>query len=745
MSKVIQDEGPATPVSSTEKELVTNSQDSYACTECPSEIEIISIDTKKKTITFNCKNHGKKTMPIDEYISLMEKNTYLFSKCSICSLRQNENKDIPIFSYCIRCQQIICCNQECINKHFNNNKVNHENNSNEYFIDNNKRGIKCILHFYKKNEAYCFDCNRHLCSECLRSGIHKLHRKVNMIEIIPSDEFKEKFNDMIKIFQGQKLQLEQEKKNKEEMLRDEEQKEIEKLNNIFSKNLEENQNKLENELNNLKLKYENDVELLKIKYEELKNKFTNDYNKNKKEINITFDERNKNLECKKKIKDIDNLLLINLIIKNAQEKYENNYFNNNNFNNVIQNYYNSQDDNIKQLFEQNENDNIYNKPLNKGNEEKKCLKNNVINEKKNLNEIDKPQKGKIINLEEGTLKNNNFFSSDPNNINSSFNLVENSYSDYFDQNSFLVYNSINNNNLILVYSTNQKSIIFYDIISKKNIHEIEKAHTDYIVSFRFNLNSNKNNILLSVTQSDIKLWDINNNYNCILHLNNIYDKESVLSSACLLNLKNNNNVIITCSDNYSGTNNENVKIYNFKGDKINEIENSNDKIYFIDTCYDNINSKYYIITTNLGSVKSFDYDAKKEYHKYCDNNDEKDLNQYHISAITYINKEKLELIESCKYGKIRIWDFHMITLLNKIYFDNISPNSLCLWNDKYLFFGTEENGIKLVDIEGNNLSNSLGDQGLCGIIKIKHPEFGECLLSQGEEESSIKIWMHKSQ
>ena len=107
---------------------------------------------------------------------------------------ENENKDIPIFSYCIRCQQIICCNQECINKHFNNNKVNHENNSNEYFIDNNKRGIKCILHFYKKNEAYCFDCNRHLCSECLRSGIHKLHRKVNMVEIIPSDEFKEKFN-----------------------------------------------------------------------------------------------------------------------------------------------------------------------------------------------------------------------------------------------------------------------------------------------------------------------------------------------------------------------------------------------------------------------------------------------------------------------------------------------------------------------------------------------------------------------
>ena len=693
-----------TTISTVSDEVTTNSQDSYSCTECSSYIEIISIDATENNITFKCENHGIKTMPIDKYIPLMENNTYLFSKCSICSLRQNEKKDTPIFSFCTKCRQIICTNQNCINKHFENNKVNHQNCCKDNFIDNNKRGIQCIFH-QKKNEVFCFDCKRHLCKECLRGGEHIKHSKATPFEYEVPDENKEKFNDMLRKYKDEKVRLEKVKEKEENKLNVEKQKKIETLDKNLSKSLEENENKLKDELKKLKLKYLDDVELMKNKYKNIEKKCNDDYNNDKKEINKKFDERSEKLECKKKIKDIDNLILINEIIRNAQEKYQNNYYNNINFNKISLSYDENQNNNINDLFAQNKND----------------INANEINE----------------------LNNNDIFSSDPNNINFSFNLVENSYADCFDQNSFLVYNTKNNNELILVYSTNQKSIIFFDITSNKNIHEIKNAHKDNITSLRFDSSNEQNNLLLSIAESDIKLWDINNNYKCILQLNNIYNKENNLASACLLHIRNNKNVIITCGENVLGNSTENIKIYDLEGHKINEVENSGDESYFIDTCFDNVYSKFYIITGNLEYVKTFDYNSKKEYHKYCDTDSDKDL--YHISVITYVNKGKLELIDSCKDGKIRIWDFHKNNLINKIVFDGIIPTSLCIWNDQYLFFGTEEKGIKLIDISKNNLCNTLNDFGhdLSSIVKIKHSLYGECLLSQNEGECPIKIWIHK--
>ena len=712
-----QNEGPETSLCPIiYKETPADSQDSYTCTECSSHIEITSIDAKKNAITFKCENHGEKTMPINRYISLMEKNTYPFSICSICSLKQNENKDTPNFYYCTKCQKIICSNKACINKHFDENKPNHENRKQEYFIENNKRGVQCSLHQKKENVAFCFDCNRHLCKDCLKSGVHLKHSKATMLEIEPSDEDKKQFNDIIKKYKQKKLKLEKEKEKIEKELIDEKSKKIKELKTNFSKNLKENEKKKQNELNELRLKYENDKKLMEKKYEEIKDKLTNDCKNDEEEINEVFEEKSEKLECNKKIKEIGNLIRIDEIVKNAQEKNKSNYFNNINFNTVLENQ-----KNINELFEQKE-------------------KNINVNENDNLNNR------KDLNLEEENEKSLIIFSSDPIKINSFINIVENSYADCFDQNSFLVYNSVNNNKLILVYSTKQKSIIFYDIISKKTIHEIEKAHESNIVSFRINLYNKENNIILSVTQSDIKLWDINNNYNCILQLNNIYNKENLIASACLLNIRN-NNLIITCSLNSLCDNKENIKILYLKENKINktvEIENSSDGSYFIDIYYDNVNSKYYIITGNIGNVKSFDYETKKIYHTYCDEDDGKD--RYHISVMIYDDKGKLALIDSCKDGKIRIWDFHKNILINKIYFDDIIPSSLCLWNDKYLFFGTEEKGIKLVDLYNKNLCNTLnalnGDE-LCSIVKIKHPEYGECLLSQNDEESPIKIWISK--
>ena len=87
------------------KEEKLSKDDSYTCTLCSSQIEILSM--KNNDITFKClnndikNNHGLKTMSINQYIKEMEKNTYFFSICSICGQKQNSHIDNKVFKYCI--------------------------------------------------------------------------------------------------------------------------------------------------------------------------------------------------------------------------------------------------------------------------------------------------------------------------------------------------------------------------------------------------------------------------------------------------------------------------------------------------------------------------------------------------------------------------------------------------------------------------------------------------------------------
>ena len=95
----------------------------YNCTKCSSNIEIISLD--ENDIKFKCNNNHNINISVKDYLKEMKK--------------------------------------------YNNIKLN----------DN-----KCDKH---KEEylSYCFDCNIHLCKECLRTGEHSYYYKIYIIEILP--------------------------------------------------------------------------------------------------------------------------------------------------------------------------------------------------------------------------------------------------------------------------------------------------------------------------------------------------------------------------------------------------------------------------------------------------------------------------------------------------------------------------------------------------------------------------------
>ena len=69
-------------------------------------------------------------------------------------------------------------------------------------------------------------------------------------------------------------------------------------------------------------------------------------------------------------------------------------------------------------------------------------------------------------------------------------------------------------------------------------------------------------------------------------------------------------------------------------------------------------------------------------------------------------------------------------------------------DNNYLFVGCADKTIKLVDFNKNIIINSLKarnnkvghDNKVLSVKQIIHPQYGECLLSQGYENGKIIFW-----
>ena len=331
-------------------------------------------------------------------------------------------------------------------------------------------------------------------------------------------------------------------------------------------------------------------------------------------------------------------------------------------------------------------------------------------------------------------ENNKIFNYKNKYNNKKFNLINDSYNSCILDNTFTAFKSFDNI-LYLIYANKNRSIIFYNLIDNIKINEIKRAHKTYITNFRnyFDKN-NKRDLVISISAIDnnLKLWNINN-FECLINIKNI-NKNGFLNSACFLY---DNNQIYIITSNFYYYSFEPIKIFDFNGNKIKEINDSKEKTYSIYSYYDNKLSKSFIITCNIGYVKSYDYYENKLYHKYYDNN-----KRLHYSLTIHSNEENVELIESCYDGNIRIWDFHSGDLLKKIKVSDNALNSIFLSNNDYLFIGCDEKKIKLIDLKNGLIKDLFNyNQKITTIKVITHPQYGECLLSQGSESNQIKFWI----
>jgi len=292
----------------------------YNCTECPSSIEILSLNEKRGTIEFKCinNNHRKKIL-IKEYINKMKKYN-----------NKNINKDI------------------CI-----------DNNHNNYY------------------EYFCLDCKKHLCKECLKTRYHIGHKKNLILEIQPSKKELNIIESIIKSYEDKIDNLEREKIIKSKEMNNKLKESKNKLKEKNELKMKENNNNMDKEIElkneeyllkikNIKNKDKNSIKLIEYNYEkninEIKNKYkiiNNNNNKNFKNEIISLENKyRKKIQIYNYDENIENMIYIRRlyeVIYNTYNIYNNNYHNSININNILINIFNNKSNINKELNNQYEN------------------------------------------------------------------------------------------------------------------------------------------------------------------------------------------------------------------------------------------------------------------------------------------------------------------------------------------------------------------------------------------------------
>ena len=430
--------------------------------------------------------------------------------------------------------------------------------------------------------------------------------------------------------------------------------------------------------------------------------------------------------------------------------------------NEINSKLNEKENEIKR---QNETINELKRYINKTNEDN----NNKINELKNI----------IFNLEEVKSKykvntsnynfNNNNNLSNYNNISSS--MMNDGHSkenksnpqnlkfkeDIVTTNTkgglndiFEVYTSIKDNMQYLVSpNKNNFNLDIITLIDNKLQYSL-KSHTKKVTSIRYFLNnfSNIEYLISSDEAGIVNVWDISNNFNI---KNTIDTKYNDIIYSCLLifasnneNLNNNNEgYIITSTYGISDDNQKSgTKIYSMEnnGEFVNYISNSNNSsVYYLLSWYNKKNNKYYII--EFSYMKIF-INSLLENEMYAELTQEQKLSHY--SGFVYeIDEEKCYLYSSSKNGFINIWDLYNKQLINNI---NVNGSILChmiQWDEKYAIVADYNcKSFKIIDIQSFSVVKDINgshSKEVKTIKKIKHPLYGDSLLSAGNDYT-IKLW-----
>ena len=462
------------------------------------------------------------------------------------------------------------------------------------------------------------------------------------------------------------------------------------------------------------------------------------------------------------------------IINSNNINYNNNASNNNGNNDIIlkilneinllkkeNNDKNNEIKNLKkELYEQN-------KLLSRENQLLKDKINKITiskknEEVKNINEMI-PPKSNPIKINEVLINTNNFrpkklilkvyknstilFNNNPNDLKYHSSIIKNLSSKGVND-IFEVFLSDKDNQQYLVSKNGKTHFLDVILLSNNQIITSLKGHNSTVTMVRYFINfKDKSEYLISADiEKNVIVWDISNNYN-LLHLIKTEYIDNNIYSCCLFFDNFERNFIFTsCGLNrYKKNDTSYTKMYSFKDGNFvkNLIESNDNNTYYILNWFNEDNKINYLIELCEEKVVITDFIKNELYAKLLPSGF-KVLKYYSGFIYTYANKTGRDfLCCSTSNGCVVIWDllFKNLVYLGKI--SKVELYNIIQWNEKYaIISGGANKSIKIFDIQNykevNNIETGHSSNVNC-IKKISHPDYGECLLSSGNDHQ-IKLW-----
>jgi hypothetical protein len=317
--------------------------------------------------------------------------------------------------------------------------------------------------------------------------------------------------------------------------------------------------------------------------------------------------------------------------------------------------------------------------------------------------------------------------------------------------SFDVFNSIKDTNDYLIISNkDNNNIEIINLYTKKLVKSIEGNDTKFILlKYYLNPKNKKEYLVIADVKSTIKIINITDNYNIISIIKcpkEFKNTWNFLNCALLFNIQINSQFedIIIVSSRARYMEEYPTKIYNIEnGLLIKDISNTNkNKTRFIIPWYNEMNKQYYIIECceNLLIIVSLLHNeiyAKLSEERF----------KSFSSGFVYRKNMIDYLYVSTSCSEINIWNLMDKVMTKKIKIsnecDSIRLYGLLLWKENYLIVLDDTNkGIKVIDLRNNKVichSNNKHNASVRCIKRIKHKDFGECLLTAGDD-NTIKLW-----
>ena len=281
-------------------------------------------------------------------------------------------------------------------------------------------------------------------------------------------------------------------------------------------------------------------------------------------------------------------------------------------------------------------------------------------------------------------------------------------------------------------NSQNKSIIFYNIIKLNEIKRINNAHNKTIHCIKYYDYYLYDLILSSSYNDDIKIWNYNNCDN-ILTISQIFNETNGVFSSCIVLNENNENLLhIFCVGEY-----DYIKIYDSTGNFFKNIGKNDERRRDIDLF--KLNEKKYIVSGSNRGITVFNYPDLTDYHRFLENND----TSYHNCAKIIKANDIYNLIDVGSFNSIKIWNFFNKTLIANILSNNQSGlGGFASINNRYLLIGSLDGTIKEFDIQKKVYVKSFEKQHSSTVIGIKiiKNENGKNLVASYGTDNKLILW-----